>query len=163
MDLVFQVSFFQVRNYSYNYSLDRVVDPGDACRRHLAVQDCCNAHTTRYIRKEGINRDNSRLGIFEMTAIRGTRSSSPSFSSLLAGRSLSPNDKLRNDEISCARLALCTCEKSQPTANRVTPLRPHAGIRKRDYGEGPVISLACRARKFGRYRLSLRRSRRDRP
>lgn len=138
----------RMMNYSHNYnsdvesSIEGVADPArDACRRY-SVQGCCNARTMWYIRKEGINRDNSRLGVFEMTAIRGTRSPSLSFSSLLAERSLGPNDKLCNSEISRARLALCTCEKSQPTANRVTPLLPHAGIWKRDYGRSSCDQLS---------------------
>lgn len=111
----------------------------------------------RYIRKEGINRDNSRLGVFEMTAIRGTRSPSPWSSSLLAGRSLGV--RTTNSSATAkfhARVWHCApARKAKRRLIALPPLRAHA----------PAFGSACdqfsvpRARKFGRYRLGPRRLR----
>lgn len=101
------------------------------------------AYDVVYIRKEGINRDNSRLGVFEMTAIRGTRSSSLLFPSLLILGARSERQTPQQRNFTRAPDILCTCEKSQPTANRVTPLRPHyIGIRKCGYGGSACDQLS---------------------
>lgn len=85
-----------------------------------------------YARKEGINRDNSRLGVFEMTAIRNTSLIPPlALDSLLQTLRRSTRQTPQRGNFTRAPV-LCICEKSQPTANHVTPFMPHFSIRKGD-------------------------------
>lgn len=66
-----------------------------------------------YTRKEGINRDNSRLGVFEMTAIRNTSLIPVALDSLLQTLRRVWYDKLRNGEISRARLHYVLARKAK--------------------------------------------------
>lgn len=134
---------YSLLKHTQNYEIQRVelsIERSKGRKRYLSSRCSWSkvvaTRTMQYIytRKEGINRDNSRLGVFEMTAIRNTSLIPLVLDSLLQTLRRSIRQTLQRGNFTRAPV-LCTCEKSQPTANHVTPFMPHFSIRKGDLGE----------------------------